>query len=110
MEILTIGSIIEKNDYKLIIVGYREIQDEKFDFCYIVGLFPFGFTGNTNSLSLLPIDSDFSILAKGYMDASGERYMSMFTEKVKSLKGITSDAVDKTLDLIIEKMGGRKND
>ena len=110
MEILTIGSIIEKNDYKLIIVGYREIQDVNFGFCYIVGLFPFGFTGNTNSLSLLPIDSNFSIISKGYMDASGERYMNMFAEKIKALNGITVDDIDKTLDLIIKKIGGCEND
>ena len=110
MDILSIGSIIEKNDYKLIIVGYREIQKEKFGFCYIVGLFPLGFTGNTNSLSLLPIDSDFSIISKGYMDASGEHYKRMFTERIESLNGVVPETLDKTLDLIIDKIGGSKND
>ncbi len=105
MKLLPVGTVIEVNETKLMIMGYRMLQDEKFSFYYLVSIYPFGFTGDMKSLSLIPIDQDILIVSEGYSDSSTERYRKVKENLIDSLAGADPAELEKVIDMITKEIG-----
>ena len=110
MKLLSIGTVIKVNGIDLIIMGYRDIQNDKFNFYYVVSVFPIGFVGMQDSMSLLPVDADYEVVSNGYMDAVGERFLKGNNEKIDALRDASPESVEQLLDKIAEKYGVNDND
>lgn len=102
MNLLPVGTIIETNGTKLMIMGYREFQTEKFVFFYIVAVYPIGFTGDENSLSLIPINKSYALVSLGYSDSMVEKFLERENSYFESLQNADTKELDKVLDMIIE--------
>lgn len=101
--ILPIGTVIEINDSKLIVLGYREHETAKYEFTYVVGFFPFAFTGNSKSLSLLKIDADYKVVSMGYIDPATERFLLDKSRRIFILKQTTPAEVTRAAELMLGK-------
>ena len=102
MQLLPIGTIIEINGIELMIMGYRDYQTEKFNFFYIVSVFPIGFTGDENSLSLIPIDQDYKVIATGYLDIESKQYLENKESCYATLRNSDPKEIEKLIDMIVE--------
>lgn len=100
-KLLPIGTVIDVNNGKLIILGYREHETTKYEFSYIVGFFPFAFNGNPKSLSLLPIDTDYKVVFDGYTDSATERYLLDKLKRISILQQTTPEDVTRASEIIL---------
>lgn len=108
--LLPIGSIIEVNEIKLIVMGYREFIADTYKFFYIVGVFPLGFTGAPQSVTLLPVDASYKIIFRGYESASVKKYLETKSKVFVSLHNVDLELVEDTIDQIINRKGESYNE
>lgn len=89
MRLLPIGSIIEINSVKLIILGTEYIDmEQKFGFNYLVSLYPVGIT-NENSIFSVSVDSNYYLIHKGYEDNTGKDYLNEHEGLYSEMKEIS---------------------
>lgn len=101
MDLLPIGSIIEKKGIRLVIFGYGFSEKDKIIPCYYVSLYPMGFV-NSKSIALLPMNSEFTIVKEGYKDESFERYAEVKVRQCTVLDGIGESDIEKIYQKILE--------
>lgn len=107
--ILPVGSVIQVNETKLIVMGYREVVSETYNFFYIVGIFPIGFTGDSRSLSLIPLETNYELIYTGYQSKAVNKYLEDKTKKINSYDGVDLKVVEETIDQILNRNGGSQN-
>lgn len=101
MDLLPIGSIIEKKGIKLVIFGYGFSEKEKIVPCYYVSLYPMGFV-DCKSIALLSMKSDFKVVKEGYRNESFERYAEVKVRQCTVLDGIGESDIEKIYQKILE--------
>ncbi len=105
MKLLPIGTIINVNEIELMIVGYREIQNkDKFVFCYVVSVFPIGYTGNEKSVSLIPIKKEYEVVYRGLENDVSLRYIKIIEERYNALDEKKPSDIEQLLDLMINEV------
>ncbi|MBQ4528368.1 MAG: DUF4176 domain-containing protein [Clostridia bacterium] len=87
-EYLPVGSIINVNDTKLMIIGYELVdKDDKFVDGYTVVKYPMGYMKN-ESLFFVSVDAEFSVEWQGYSYDDGNEWLEAnkrFSDSIKSL-------------------------
>lgn len=101
MDILPIGSVIELNGIELLIMGYYRTEEIQMKFHYILTLFPFGYVGNDKTI-LLPIDSKYNIVFRGYEDEECRNYLNRRGDIIETLDNRNMRELEKILNKIVE--------
>ncbi len=100
--LLPIGSIIQKEDSKVMIVGYQQIsEDNHIVNCYCVVPFPFGFS-QLSDVFIIRKEAADQVVFKGYEDNA--LYQSYIEDKqllFDSSEGMEVDKVQKAIDAIM---------
>ena len=74
MKLLPIGTILQVQDKKMIILGYRMEEEEEFKHYYIGAAYPLGIV-DRSTLALLPIQAPYDVVFEGYKDSSYESFI-----------------------------------
>lgn len=74
MKLLPIGSILQIQKEKIIILGYRMEQEEEFKRYYIGAAYPLGIV-DKNKLGLLPVEASYNVVFEGYKDSSYDAFI-----------------------------------
>ncbi len=113
MKLLNVGSVITVNSIDLIILGYTITTDEENDkylFCYNVGLFPVGVIPGKDSVGCLDATKEYEVKFQGYSDKLSESYISKYEEKIDSLSKVKPSDVNAFMELLVKKMEEKNNE
>ena len=101
MDFLPIGSILEKENNKAIILGYNlDVQGEHLVYSYVVGGYPVGYVNN--DLAIIPVDADFNTVFVGYKDDQFDRFIYDKQGLYDATKDMTVDEINKCLEEVNE--------
>ena len=74
MKLLPIGSVIQYENAKLMVIGHFA-KKETNKYSYVVVPYPVGFAGKDKTFAI-EADKEVEVLYEGYNTARGEKYMS----------------------------------
>lgn len=103
-ELLIIGSVVEVNDSKLIIIGSRMMEYEgvmKLHYCVVP--YPRGFTTVAN-VGIIPADAITNVICKGYMSEGGEKYLRGKTLLSQYIDGDSSEDAECKMQTMSEEI------
>ena len=108
MTVLSIGSIIKVNNYKLCIVGYTTAEnsiEEKSG--YLVVSYPVGFT-KLEKVFFIPFESEFDVIAEGYKTKDTEKFMEVMADGLKLVEKIPYETLEKLQKVVKDALSKRE--
>ena len=85
MELMSIGTVLDRNQIRLMIIGYGEAPDgDKSIAGYYAVPYPTGLV-SVGKVIFLPVSSKVTVIAEGFMDD--------FSEKLKTLLGTVLEGI-----------------
>lgn len=110
MKLLSIGSVIRKNDIELIITGYHiNAEENGHKLYYIVSLFPVGIiSGQEKSQGYFDVSKDYELVFEGYRDEYCEKYLAQIAKRAESLKNIPAELICAVLKKASENLEANK--
>ena len=101
MKLLPIGTVLEKEENKVMILGYyTETRENAFYHYYIVAGYPFGYI-ESSGLAAIPVGNDAKILMKGYESEAFQK----FIKNKGTLFEMTEEKSVSVLNAILEEEG-----
>lgn len=94
---LSIGSIIKLNDYKLCVVGYTIADNDVTETSgYFVVPYPTGFT-SLDKVFFIPFDIECEVVAEGYKHDASNQFMSVLAENMKLAETLSYSDLEEIL-------------
>ena len=89
MKLVAIGSILEINQKKWVVLGYNfETNEDQFIMSYIVCAYPLGYVGE-ESLLTIPVDYNMELIYEGFQDDQFNIFIKSKEELYKLSKNMT---------------------
>ncbi len=104
MKLLPIGSILQIQKEKMIILGYR-MEQEEFKHYYIGVAYPLGIV-DKNKLGLLPVEASYDVVFEGYKDSSYDAFIVNREQLYELTSQYTPEQWDSELQKAVDAMNG----
>lgn len=85
--LLTIGTIVEKENYKFCVIGYGDIEEDEKIICgYYVVSYPLGYLDLERTF-FIPKDTEMKVIAMGYRTEASDNYLELMEKAFLEREG-----------------------